>query len=233
MLATLAILVPSRGRPHNLARLIDAIRATATGYWQVYTRLDDDDPELDAYRDVIDAWPANLRPHVTTGPRVFYAASLNELAPIAIANGATHLAMFGDDVVPETVGWDRMLIDALGDRLGIAYGDDGLRDKHAPDLPTHYVTQAEVAQRIGWMALPTLRHLYCDDVARQIGKGLDNFQYVDAAKVSHWHRWNRKAPDDLTYQEANDKRKRDIDRRAFEEWRDGDGYREAITALTA
>lgn len=220
----LGILVPSRGRPHNLRRLMAAIGATAAGEYRIYTRIDDDDPTLRDYRAIEGI-------HMTVGPRVFYGASLNELAPLAIADGCTHLAMFGDDVVPETVGWDEMLIQALGNRLGVAYGSDGLERRHGVDLPTHYVTQAEIYARLGWFYLPTLRHLYGDNVAREIGKGLGNFQYVPGAKLSHLHRWNRKAPDDLTYQEANDKDKREIDRAAYETWRNGQGYIDTMKAL--
>jgi hypothetical protein len=46
------------------------------------------------------------------------------------------------------------------------------------------------------------------------------------------HRWNKSAPDDQTYQEANDKVKRDLDRIAFEEWRDGPGLQEAKRLLS-
>src|SRR5690606_34854590 len=88
----LAVLVPSRGRPHNLRRLAEAIRATATGDVVILSRLDDDDPELAGYATI---------PDVTyiQGPRIFYGASVNELAQRASVMGATHLAMFGDDVV--------------------------------------------------------------------------------------------------------------------------------------
>ena len=207
----LGVLVPSRGRPGNLRRLIDTIASTATGEYQIYTRIDDDDPARDEYLTVEGA-------NITTGPRVFFGASLNEIWPIADADGCTHLAMFGDDVVPETVGWDQMLITALGGRLGVAYGSDGLERKHGADLPTHYVTQTEIPRRIGWFYLPTLRHLFGDNVAREIGLGLDNFQYVPGAKLSHLHRWVDRSLDDLTYQEANDKAKAQLDRVAFETW---------------
>lgn len=225
----LAVLVPSRGRPANLDRMVAAIDATVTGDCLVYAYVDDDDPTLRKYR----ARFAGSGVQLAVGRRVFYGAAVNHLAALAVADGATHLAMFGDDVLPETVGWDRLLIDALGDRLGIAYGDDGLRDKHAPDLPTHYVTQAEVFHRLGWMVLPTLRHLFADNVAREIGRGLDNLVYVPEAKLTHLHRWNRKAPDDQTYREANDKRKREADRLAFEKWRDGPERAAAVEALLA
>lgn len=223
----LAILVPSRGRPHNLARLVDAVTETATGEYRIYTYLDDDDPTLPGYnvlnRDII----------ARVGPRVFYGASVNELAALAVSDGVSHLAMFGDDVRPATVGWDQLLVAALGDRLGIAYGSDGLEHLHGPDLPTHFVTQVEVFRRLGWLVLPTLRHLFADDVARELGNGLNNLVYRPDVKLSHLHRWAGLAPDDLTYREANDKRKREQDRRAFAMWRDGDGLRDALARLTA
>lgn len=220
----LGVLVPSRGRPGNLLRLVAAIAATATGEYRIYTRIDDEDPARDEYLAIEGV-------NITTGPRVFYGASLNEIWPLADADGCTHLAMFGDDVVPETAGWNLMLIDALGGRLGVAYGSDGLEHLHGVGLPTHYVTQTEVARRLGWFALPTIRHLFLDNVAREIGLGLGNFQYVPEAKLAHLHRWNKKAPDDLTYREANDKAKAQLDRVAFETWHDGSGYRDAMAKL--
>lgn len=220
----IGILVPSRGRPQNLRRLIAAIAQTASGDYCIYTRVDDDDPTLADYVTIEGAV-------ITTGPRVFFGPSLNELWPLADADGCTHLAMFGDDVVPETVGWDRLLVDALGDRLGVAYGSDGLEHKHSSDLPTHYVMQTEIARRLGWFYLPTLEHLFGDDVAREIGKGLGNFQYVPTAKLSHMHRWAGLAPDDLTYQEANSRARYRHDRAAFQAWRDGGGLAQALAAL--
>ena len=72
---SLAILVPSRGRPQNLRRLVDAVAATATGEYRIYTYIDDDDRTADAYRGL------NVRP--TVGPRIFYAPAVNVLARIA------------------------------------------------------------------------------------------------------------------------------------------------------
>lgn len=225
MTALLAVLVPSRGRPTNLARLVEAINSTKAGNVSVYTRLDDDDPKLADYLAL------EVPITVTVGPRVFYAASLNELAKQAAADGATHLAMFGDDVLPETAGWDRLLVAALKERLGVAYGSDGLEHLHGVDLPTHYVTNVDVYNRLGWLALRTIRHLFLDNVARDIGQALNNFVYLPEVKLTHLHRWNGAAPDDATYREANDKIKRRRDRNAYLAWRHGNGYDEALNAL--
>lgn len=217
----LAIVVPTRGRPHNLKRLSEALKKTCTTDYKLFARLDiDDKPNY---------YPALVDVEYVVGPRVFFSASVNELAEIASNEGYTHIAILGDDVLPETVGWDKMLIDALPD-LGVAYGSDGLEHLHGEDLPTHVVVPVEMYKRLGWIALPTLRHLFCDNVWREIGK-LTTFVYVKEAKLSHLHRWNKKAPDDKTYREANDKQKRELDKAAFEAWRDGTGLEEARRAL--
>src|SRR5215469_2284364 len=50
MSGDLLVIVPTRGRPGNLARLLDAVHATRTSHTNVHAAVDDDDPELDAYR---------------------------------------------------------------------------------------------------------------------------------------------------------------------------------------
>jgi hypothetical protein len=183
---TLGILLPTRGRPDNLDRFLTAVEGTAED-WHVYLRLDTDDPAAPAYDEVIHRH--RLSPISTFhGDRVFFGPSLNELAARAERDGVSHVGMFGDDVVPETEGWDTRLVEALGDDLGVAYGDDGLRKKHAPDLPTHYVTQTEVYRRLGYLAPPTIRHLFLDNVARDVGRVLKNFVFVPV-NIRHLHPW--------------------------------------------
>lgn len=217
----LAITVPTRGRPHNLQRLANALKETCTVNYEIFARLDDDDKSEYLELDKVTYF---------TGPRIFFSASVNELAKIAMEQGFTHMAILGDDVLPETKGWDAMMIDALPE-VGVAYGSDGLEHLHGQDLPTHVVVPMELYKRLGWIGLPTLRHLFCDNVWRELGK-LTSFIYVPEAKLSHLHRWNKAAPDDKTYQEANDKIKREADKKAFEAWRDGNGIVEARKALT-
>lgn len=216
----LAVTVPTRGRPHNLERLALALKETCTSEYTLFARIDDDDdstyPELENVVYVV-------------GPRIFFAASVNELAQIALEEKFTHVAILGDDVVPKTVGWDTVMMDSLSE-LGVAYGSDGLENLHGKDLPTHVVVPIEMYRRLGWLALPDLRHLFCDNVWRELGKATE-FIYLPKVKLTHLHRWNKTAPDDKTYQEANDKIKRDYDRNAFENWRDNGGLEAAKKSL--
>jgi hypothetical protein len=216
----LAITVPTRGRPHNLERLAKAVKETCKLEYELFARIDEDDssvyPELDNVTYVV-------------GPRIFFTASLNELAKIASEQDFTHVAILGDDVLPETIGWDEIMVKSLPE-LGVAYGSDGLEHLHPPDLPTHVVVPMEMYRRLGWLGLPTSRHLFLDNAWRELGR-LTEFIYHPDVKLSHLHRWNKAAPDDQTYQEANDKQKREDDRIAFETWRDGDGLQIAKQAL--
>ena len=218
----IAITVPTRGRPHNLERLAKAAAETCELEFKIFARLDDDDEAV---------YPPIENVEYLTGPRIFFSASLNELAKVATYEGYTHLALLGDDVLPETKGWDRIMVSSLGE-LGVAYGSDGLEKLHGQDLPTHVVVPAEMFRRLGWLGLPTTRHLFCDNAWRELGK-MTEFIYHQDVKLTHLHRWNKTAPDDNTYQEANDKIKREADRLAFETWIDGSGLIEAQRLLSA
>ena len=213
---TLGILLPTRGRPDNFARFVQACYATAND-WHLFVRLDTDDIGAPGYDDILAECGNEVS--VFHGNRIGFAASVNELAHRADMYGVSHLGMFGDDVETVSESWDTALVNALGDDLGVAYGDDGLRHKHAPDLPTHYVTQTEVYRRLGYLAPPTIRHLFLDNVARDVGRYLKNFQYVPVA-IPHLHPWNEgEHLHDSTYAEGG--RNPDIrlaDRRAYIAW---------------
>jgi hypothetical protein len=216
----LAITVPTRGRPHNLERLAKAVKETCKLEYELFARIDEDDPSV---------YPKLDNVTYVIGPRIFFTASLNELAKIASEQDFTHVAILGDDVLPETIGWDEIMVKSLPE-LGVAYGSDGLEHLHPPDLPTHVVVPMEMYRRLGWLGMPTSRHLFLDNAWRELGR-LTEFIYHPDVKLSHLHRWNKAAPDDKTYREANDKQKREDDRIAFETWRDGDGLQIAKQAL--
>ncbi len=215
---TLGILLPTRGRPENLDRFIEAVGRTAVD-WHLYVRLDDDDTAFAEYLDVLDECGWDGKVSMFHGDRTGFASSLNELAGYADQEGMTHVGMFGDDVLPETPEWDLHLIAGLGGDLGVSYGNDGLRDKHAPDLPTHYVTQTEVYRRLGYLAPPDIRHLFLDNVARDVGRYLKNFVYVPV-NIQHLHPWAEgEHLNDTTYAEGG--RNPDIrhaDRMAYIAW---------------
>src|SRR5215469_14862633 len=108
MTGDLLVIVPTRGRPGNLARLLDAVHATRTSHTNVHAAVDDDDPELGAYRDMWDS-RAGDGDRLDTGPRDGLIGWTNKIA-LAEAGDYMALASFGDDHLPRTPGWDTALL---------------------------------------------------------------------------------------------------------------------------
>jgi hypothetical protein len=139
----LLVIVPSRGRPQNVARMLDAVHATAKMTTHVHVAVDDDDPELERYEYVMKQ-AAGDGDRLTTGPRKGLAAWTNEIA-VPRAAEYPFLASFGDDHVPYTPGWDRALIRAIVDMggTGFSYPWDGTRE----DIPEAVVMSSRHRDR--------------------------------------------------------------------------------------
>ena len=230
----LAILTPSRERPDNIARLANAIHATATGPWELFVGLDDDDPAMDGYQKTIyadldtDVW-AHLS--VVIRPRRNLVEWTNYLAKQAAADGYPYLASLGDDHLPRTPGWDIALTRActLFGPVGYAYGDDLLR----PDLPTAWVQSTAIYEALGWMMLPTCEHLYVDNVTLDLGHAADRIARLDHIVIEHMHPAAGKAAEDDSYRASNSAERVNADRAAYERWvRHGlTGHAETIRSL--
>lgn len=232
----LDVLVPSRGRPGSIARLWAAIRATAAHPERVrlLVRLDDDDPTADDYplQNVDQVW-------YSCGPRIKLAASWNELARRALTADATHLALWGDDNVPLTPGWDQVFVDRLGrDGPGWVYGRDGIWDRKAhpghPEhliLPTATVVSAELAEALGWVSPPGLTHLCIDVAWRDLGLACGALFFEPGVEIRHLHRMMG-APDDQTYRDANDDmQQKRADNIAVQAWRAGPDFARACAVV--
>lgn len=226
----LAVIVPSRGRPHQLAELLAAIRATAVTYPVVYVGLDYDDPA-----DYVRACPGLDEPdvHVYQLPRRSLSAWTNLLARHAMgaAKPARYLASLGDDHRPRTAGWDKRLIgaiEALG-APGIAYGDDRYK---GVALPTAWVVSAEVVERVGWMMLPACQHMYVDNAVLALGQASGRIVYCPDVVIEHMHPLAGKAELDETYLESGSTAWLEADRAAFLEWQRGGGLARDVAKLT-
>jgi len=220
----LAVLVPSRGRPRNVRRLVEACKATCRAETRLVFGFDDDDPELQA--SIMAADGAEF----STAPRMGLAAWTNRLASLHMS--APYLASMGDDMVPVTTGWDELLIGAnheLGG--GFTYPELGRGVEHGrqPDIPECVVVDTRIVAALGWMCQPSLNHWYVDNVWRDLGTGADCFAYVPAAVILHKHP-NVPGGDrvDRTYTDAA--RSYEHDLTVYQRWRLR-GMREDISAV--
>jgi hypothetical protein len=145
------------------------------------------------------------------------AQALNEATAFAIqAMHPTYVGFIGDDNRFRSEGWDEELHKALDEMGGgVAYADDMW---HHENLPTAWFVSAKIVEALGWMAMPTLTHLYMDNVWSTIGRGIAHFKYVPSAVIEHLHPTYGKNQWDDSYRRTNSPEMYEHDRLAFEEW---------------
>jgi hypothetical protein len=211
----LTMLVPTRGRPDNARRLLAACEATCVlPTTSMVFGVDSDDPALDGY-DQCNAgrgYVMQLEPSGQPG----MVSVLNRMTDI----GHYHAVGFmGDDHLPVTQGWDKALCDALeGKPAVLAYGNDLLQGER---IPTAVAMTASIPRALGYMAPPTLRHLYVDNVWADWGRGLGALTYLPDVVIEHLHPAAGKAQRDAGYEAVNAPEVDSADRAAYLAYRDG------------
>jgi hypothetical protein len=220
MTQPLLVLVPSRGRPQNAARLQRAFADTDSLNAELLFVVDHDDPALDGYRD------AGVRlqiHHGCTGTGM--VASLNAAA-VHYADLYEFLGFMGDDHLPRTAGWDAHVLGALGtDEPRVVYGNDLLQ---GAALPTAAFMPSRVVRALGFMAPPCLRHLYADNFWLDLGRALDGLRYLPDVIIEHIHPAAGKAAMDERYSAVNSSEADMLDRQAWRRFRGGDGFSAAV-----
>lgn len=188
--------VPSRSRPHNLARLARiGVRSP------VLVRLDDDDPMLAGY-EAPHGWTLEV------GPRFPLSALYNDF--FAARPDLGWYGFLADDVTPETPGWEEALITAAG-KDGLAFGDDGINgERHA----AHFVLGGDLVRAVGVLSLPGLERLFIDTFWNVVAQRLAVFRYLPHVRMTHRHFSNRKALMDATYRKPG----KENDRAIYEAW---------------
>lgn len=231
------IVIPSRGRPAQTARLLDVIAEKSELATHCVLAVDHDDPSLPDYQQVCRN-RANADVAVVAEPSG-HVGAINAGVLAAKAWGASPKAFIklDDDHVPKTSGFDRIMVEEL-DRIGggIVYGDDGLQGERLPTAPA---ISAPVVDALGWMALPSLRHMYCDDVWRELGRAAGCLSYLPRLVISHRHFLNGKAEVDETYMLSNTRERYEQDGAVYGKWlreqlaADAETVRTALAAVAA
>lgn len=206
------VIVPSRGRPENVARLEEARSAMSVMGPEVdflYV-VDDDDPKCMEYVRL------DL-PQLAIVHRKRLGPTLNDMAAVN-AHQYDALGFMGDDHLPRTVGWDAAvltMLDSLQPR--VVYGNDLLQ---GPNLPTAVFLQSRIVRALGYMVPPGMIHLYLDNFWKELGERLDGLVYLPDVVIEHIHPANGKAGMDQTYREANAPEVDSADRGAWLAYRD-------------
>lgn len=191
----LALAVPSRGRPANIARLWAAMQATCTEDTSLIVGVDLDDPCLPEYTEVFNTvaspnFQLMMRPDlrkVTAWTNAIVAKHLDEFSAFG---------QIGDDNVPRTHGWDTQILDAL--KQGpFAFGND-LYPRHPGSLCCHVFASSAVPRALGYFGPPSIAHMYVD-VAWWAWGVATKITYLHETVLEHMHYTIGKATHDHIY----------------------------------
>lgn len=143
---TISIIVPTRGRAKDLARLINSIIDTSCKIQniEICARVDNDDPESIV---TLISFANRVRVKISVGVRQTCHGNLWNDA-WRLCSGDV-LQMSSDDFVYRTKGWDTEVlkeINKFSDKIAFVYGEDGFQ--HGA-LGTHFFVHKRWAEAIG------------------------------------------------------------------------------------
>jgi hypothetical protein len=220
MKSEIGIIVPSRGRPDNVAELLWQMETTVrdAGTVDIYVIVDDDDRAIKKYQDIAKAWDdkTKIQAHLIVQPSQRLGPILNEWAAKIHAEHRL-IGFVGDDHRPRTEHWDTLLTLASdGKRHGVFYGGDGLQDQN---LPTYVFITSHLYRELGYFVPKGIVHLFADNAWKTIGEKYKCLYYLPDLFFEHMHPVVGKSEWDETYIAANASDVWTADEKTFNDWR--------------
>lgn len=214
----LIVVVPSRGRPDNIDELIDAMADTCRIVTCLWVCVDEDDPELERYRQVMADNVSNELDRLIVGEPSRIGPILNRVMPEA-AEISDYIAFMGDDHRPRTVGWDEIYVNTLKDLgTGVVYGNDLYQ---GPNIPTQVAMTSNIVRATGYFVPPGAKHLYLDNMWADIGRATA-LRYIPDVIVEHMHPCAGKAEWDAGYEVNNSQQTYSEDEAIYNAWKQND-----------
>jgi hypothetical protein len=220
----LAIIVPTRGRPENVLKVISAWDFTnAWDHAELVLAVDADDPEIDGYRDLFEA-----HRHPDTDEALFSIVTMDEWIPmvhklnraaVALSESRKYFALgfAGDDHLPQTIGWAGRYLTVLRELgTGMVYGDDGYQGRK---LSTEWAVTSDVVRDLGRMVPADVEHMYCDNAMMDLFGGAGALRHLPEIRIEHFNPYaGKKAPMDDQYKRVNSRDQYAKDRRGYQRW---------------
>ncbi|MCA1840173.1 MAG: glycosyltransferase family 2 protein [Actinobacteria bacterium] len=208
------VVVPSRGRPDNIAELIEAFDTTCVSTTKLWVCVDDDDPELEEYSRVIhDAYSGFTYLFVEEPSRI--GPILNRVVPKATEQDDV-VAFMGDDHRPRTVAWDQLYINNLREMgTGVVYGNDLYQ---GANIPTQVAMTSNIVKATGYFVPPGAKHLYLDNAWADIGRAT-KLRYLPDVIVEHMHPCAGKGKWDDGYAANNSTETYSEDEAVYNDWK--------------
>lgn len=180
----IALLVPSRGRPEQLKRMIESARATANSDILIYVTLGHED--MGKYHEILDYNILGKSVRLLDMPDNLPTAHKWDLmADDALNRPDIKLFMLGaDDMIFSTPLWDSALIDhynALDKKQHVF----ALQDSRDSEGTPHPIFTREWIDFWGYMVNPMWLHWYVDTWAVEIAKANNCFTHLRDFELVH------------------------------------------------
>lgn len=174
---TIALLVPSRGRPEQLKRMIQSVKDTASYGIKLYLGLSEEDSKIYDKTDVgdISIFQDNM-------PTVQKWNFLAEKAMKDIVN--THFMLASDDMIFATSVWDIALKEHyfnLQNKIHCYH----LQDSRDKDGTPHPIVTREWIEAMGYAFPPIFLHWHLDSWTVEIAKANNCFTHLEDYLLIH------------------------------------------------
>jgi predicted O-methyltransferase YrrM len=211
----LAILVPTRGRPGNVEKVIGAWDFTnAWDHADLILVADEDDPHYQAYVDLID--PAACPVRLFSVPKWMPMVHKLDLAAREMAGLYWAVGFAGDDHLPQTIGWAARYLTVLRELgSGMVYGDDGYQ---GAKLSTEWAITSDVVSALGRMVPAPVEHMFCDNSILELFTAAGAVRHLPEVRIEHMHPYAGKADTDDQYKRVNGRDQMSRDRRTYQAW---------------
>lgn len=197
----ISILVPSRGRPEQLADMWATACETASGEIELIYRIDDDDPRLGDYT----MFGGRIRRLI--GPRTHAMTRYwNECATQAEGDIMMHA---GDDVRFRSADWDTHVYAAFArypDHILFVHGRDGVHDER---MGTHGFLHRRWVQIVGHFLPPHFSSDWADTWLNDVADMLGRRMFLATVYTEHMHPVVGKGEWDLTHRERLERGRQD------------------------
>ncbi len=226
------IIVPTRSRPENVAKVVRAWEDTdAFEHASLLFAFDRDDPKAGEYQQAIAEVDGPWRGvrGISLPEWQPLVPKLNGVAVAEVVGEWRHMDYFavgfaGDDHLPRTCGWAEAYIAALS-RLGtgVVSCPDGYRKDR---LPTQWAMTSDIVRALGRMVPAPVDHLYCDNAVQDLAEAAGCYAYLDDVLIEHMHplAGQGKAKWDDQYRHVNRPEQYRRDEEAYRMWRDSEPF---------
>lgn len=190
-----SILLPTRGREKNVARLVKSLQATSRVMPEIVLYVDEDDPTTFDHEAL----------KIIRGPRRILSECWNECAKVASGD---LLMVAGDDIVFRTYGWDQMVcreFDKSEDKVLMVHGNDG---HWGEKFGTHFILHRRWIEALGYITPPYFSADYCDTWVNEVANVIKRRVYLPFS-TEHMHPLFGKADIDQTHRERFARAKKD------------------------